>query len=110
MNSLVLKPCRCVVFLMVIPLFAPSPSGLRRLRGLFSDLATAAVRPDDRRGACDPLRLARDGAFFTFRRTAGEVFLVRLRAFSATAFAWSARLSVTVPRKRPEKIRSQLGG
>jgi hypothetical protein len=43
MNSFVLKPCRCVVFFVVIPKLAPSASGLRLGAG-FAALATTRER------------------------------------------------------------------
>src|ERR1700722_1167221 len=58
MNSLTLKPCRWVVFLIVILGVAPSPSGLRRP----NDLARGAPRRVALREGCDAVR--REPAFF----------------------------------------------
>src|SRR5438309_12039453 len=79
MNSLVLKPWRWVVFLLVIPGVAPS-SGLRRT----GVLATGAARCVAARGACDALRRSPVEVFFV-RRAMAVVFLDRWRVFPATA-------------------------
>src|SRR5258707_10773571 len=103
MNSLVLKPCRWVVFLLVIPEETPS-SGLRRTDGL----ATGARL----RGAA---REARD----TRRRWAADVFLVRRltavgffdpwRAFPAPALCVGLPPPFEGPRKRTQKKTSPPG-
>src|SRR5438309_6618405 len=79
MNSLVLKPWRWVVFLLVIPGVAPS-SGLRRT----GVLATGAPRRVAARGACDALRRSPVEVFLV-RRVMAVVFLDRWRVFPATA-------------------------
>src|SRR5579863_10476876 len=106
MNSLVLKPCRCVVFFAFIPTVAPSGSGLCRGAGL-ATLTRARVicRVDG-----DGLRLAREGDFLAFRLAPAALFLVRRRVFSATALAWISTPLLTVPRKRPGKISSRRPG
>ena len=65
MNSPVLKPCRWVVFLVVIPRVAPSASGLRRR------LATGALPRVPRAGE-EALRRGLD--FFARRTAAGDFF------------------------------------
>src|SRR5712692_5990863 len=85
MNSLVLKPWRWVVFLLVIPGGAPS-SGLRRT----GVLATGAPRRVAARGACDALRRS-PAEVFLVRRVTAAVFFDRWRVFPATAFAWVSR-------------------
>src|SRR5581483_3064505 len=109
MYSLVLKPWRCcAVFLTVIPGVAPS-SGLRGTGAL----ATGAPRRAAARGAGDALRRA-PAEVFLGRRDTAEVFLCVTavflwRVFPATELAWVSRPWFTVPRKHPEKIRSQRG-
>src|SRR5712691_8903089 len=80
MNSVVLKPWRWVVFLLVIPGGAPS-SGLRRT----GVLATGAPRRVAARGACDALRRS-PAEVFLVRRVTAAVFFDRWRVFPATAF------------------------
>src|SRR5712672_2851812 len=80
MNSLVLKPCRWVVFLLVIPGVAPS-SGLRRT----GVLATGTARCVAAREACDALRRS-PAEVFLVRRVTAVVFFDLWRVFPATAF------------------------
>src|SRR5215831_172699 len=79
MNSLVLKPWRWVVFLIVIPGVAPS-SALRRT----GVLATGAPRRVAARGACDARRRSPVEVFLV-RRVMAVVFFDRWRVFPATA-------------------------
>jgi hypothetical protein len=73
MNSLVLKPCRCVVFFAVIPKFAPSASGLRRRTGFATLTLPRVVRRVDGGG----LRLAPEVGFLAFRLVPAALFFVR---------------------------------
>jgi len=73
MNSLVLKPCRWVVFFAFIPKVAPSASGLRRGTG-FAALTLAWVV---RRVDCDGLRLAPEAGFLVFRLMLAALFFER---------------------------------
>ena len=72
MNSLVLKPCRCVVFFEVIPGFTPSTSGLRRAAGFGTD-DRCSTGP---REAGVFRRLAPTGLFFLALRLTPEVFVL----------------------------------
>src|SRR6185437_6396038 len=101
MNSLVLKPCRWVVFLLVvIPGSAPSPA----LRP--ATLATGAPRRSLPRGACEVRRVAAD--FLAPRLTPADLFLCLRRGLSATAYAWVARPLESLG-NRCEKICSPQG-
>src|SRR5258707_5194444 len=97
MNSLVLKPCRWVVFLLVIPEETPS-SGLRRTDGLATGArlrgAAREARDTRRRWAAD---------VFLVRRLTAVVFFDRWRVFPATAVCVGLTSLFEVPRKRPEK-------
>ncbi len=73
MNSLVLKPCRCVVFFAFIPKLAPSASGLRRWTGF----ATLTLPRVVRRVDWDGLRLAPEVVFLAFRLMPGVLFFAR---------------------------------
>src|SRR5262245_20748452 len=97
MNSFVLKPCRWVVILLVIPGETPS-SGLRRTGAL----AAGAARRVAARGVCDALRRAPADVFLV-RRLAAVVLFDRWRVFPATASCVGLTSLVDVPRKRPEK-------
>ena len=79
MNSLVLKPCRCVVFFEVIPGFTPSTSGLRRAAGF----GTEGRRSAGLRETGVFRRLVLAGLFFVVLRLTPEVFvlLVVVEAF-----------------------------
>src|SRR5262249_59273063 len=79
MNSLVLKPWRWVVFLLVIPGETPS-SGLRRTGAL----PAGAPRRVAARGVWDGLRRAPAGVFLV-RRVAAVGLFGRWRGFSAPA-------------------------
>ena len=73
MNSLVLKPCRCVVFFAFIPKVTPSASGLRRWAGF----ATLTLLRVGRRVDCDGLRLAPEEGFLAFRLMPVALFFER---------------------------------
>ena len=73
MNSFVLKPCRCVVFFVVIPKLAPSASGLRRETGLAALTLSRVVR----RAVCDGRRLAPEVGFLAFRLIPVVLFFAR---------------------------------
>src|SRR5450830_1928653 len=98
MNSLILKPCRWVVFLLLgIPGKTPSPAPLR----LPVILAAGAPLRTLPRGACEVRRASAD--FFGFRLMPGEPFFDFLRGFSATAHAWNSRPSHKTPGTSREK-------
>src|ERR1700728_417068 len=99
MNSLVLKPCLCVVFFTFIPKVAPSASGLCRGAGFATPTRLRAMV----RVGCDGLRLAREEDFLAFRFMPAALFLVRRRVFSATALAWVTRLFLRFLEKSPKK-------
>jgi hypothetical protein len=73
MNSLVLKPWRCVVFFAFIPKLTPSASGLRRWTG-FAALTLPRVVG---RAGCDGLRLAPEVGFLAFRLMPAVPFFAR---------------------------------
>ena len=73
MNSLVLKPCRCVVFFAFIPKLAPSVSGFRRWTGF----ATLTLPRVVGRVDCDGLRLAPEVGFLAFRLRPAALFFER---------------------------------
>src|SRR5262245_43646743 len=86
MNSLVLKPCRCVGFLLlVIPGMTPSPGPLR-LPAILGAGAPPRTAP---REAWAVRRTAAD--FFGPRVILVEPFFDLLRVFPATAHAWISR-------------------
>src|SRR5579862_891685 len=101
MNSLVLKPCLCVVFFTLIPKVAPSASGLRRCAG-FATLARLGAAA---RVGCKGLRLAREEVFLAFRFMPVALFFERRRVLSATALRVGHTPLLTVPRKIPEKMK-----
>src|SRR5216684_3034794 len=103
MNSVVLKPWRWVVFLLVIPGVAPS-SGLRRT----GVLATGAPRRVAARGACDALRRSPVVVFFG-RRVEAAVFFDRWRVFPATAFCVDLTSLVDGSSETARKITLPLG-
>jgi hypothetical protein len=73
MNSLVLKPCRWVVFFAFIPKVAPSASGLCRWTGF----ATLTLRRVGRRVDCEGLRLVPEAGFLVFRLMLAALFFER---------------------------------
>src|SRR5262249_59293361 len=93
MNSLVLKPWRWVVFLLVIPGETPS-SGLRRTGAL----PAGAPRRVAARGVWDGLRRAAAGVFFG-RRVAAVGLFDRWRVFPATALCVGLPSPFVVPRE-----------
>jgi hypothetical protein len=73
MNSLVLKPCLCVVFFAVIPKVAPSASGLRRRGRLVALTLLRGIAGVVR----DVLRLAREEVFLVLRLMPVVLFFER---------------------------------
>src|SRR5215467_8146691 len=86
MNSLVLKPCRWVVFLLVvIPGMTPSPAPFL----VPAVLAAGALPRTAPREAWEVRRVSAD--FFGPRLMPAEPFFDLCRVFPATAHAWNAR-------------------
>src|SRR4051812_1209434 len=104
MNSLVLKPWRCVVFFGVIPGIAPC-SGLLRP----SALATGAARRAVPRAACEVRRTGPAAVFLALRLVPDEPFLVFWRIFPATAYACLARPYTGLYGDRSRKIMLPMG-
>src|SRR3954452_24268632 len=89
MNSLVLKPWRCVVFFGVIPGIAPC-SGLLRP----SALATGAARRAVPREACEVRRTGPAAGFFARGLAPGEALFVFWRGgLHRTSPSWSSDAS-----------------